>query len=43
MKEERRLVWRMLRHWRQIADGGRFPRREEIDVWMRGEDGRTAS
>jgi hypothetical protein len=39
MKEERRLVWRVLRHWRQIADGGRFPRREEIDVWMRGEDG----
>jgi hypothetical protein len=38
MKEERRLVWRVLRHWRQIAEGGRLPRREEIDVWMRGKD-----
>jgi hypothetical protein len=39
MKEERRLVWRVLRHWTEISDGGRFPRREQIDRWMRGEDG----
>src|SRR4051812_18219214 len=23
MNEERRLVWRVLRHWKEIADGGR--------------------
>ena len=39
MKEERRLVWRVLRNWTEIAHGGRFPRCEEIDPWMRGEDG----
>jgi hypothetical protein len=39
MKEERRLVWRVLRHWTEIANGGRFPRRDEIDPWMLGEDG----
>jgi hypothetical protein len=39
MKEERRLVWRVLRHWKQIADAERFPRREEIDPWLHGEDG----
>jgi hypothetical protein len=39
MREERRLVWRVLRHWKEIADGGRFPRRDEIDPWLRGEDG----
>ena len=39
MKEERRLVWRVLRHWREIAGGGRFLRRDEIDPWMLGEDG----
>ena len=39
MKEERRLVWRVLRHWKEISDGGRFPRRDEIDPWMRGKDG----
>ena len=37
--KERRLVWRVLRHWREIANGGRFPRRDEIESWMRGEDG----
>jgi hypothetical protein len=36
---ERRLVWRVLRHWREIANGGRFPCRDEIEPWMRGEDG----
>lgn len=39
MTEERRLVWRVLRHWKEIADGGRFPRCDEIDPWMLGEDG----
>jgi hypothetical protein len=38
MKEERRLVWRVLRNWTEIAHGGRFPRCEEIDRWMRGAD-----
>jgi len=26
MKEERRLVWRVLRYWKEMAHGGRFPR-----------------
>ena len=39
MREERRLVWRVLRHWKEIADGGRFPRRDEIEPWLQGEDG----
>jgi len=39
MREERRLVWRVLRHWKEIADGVRFPRRDEIDPWLQGEDG----
>ena len=39
MREERRLVWRVLRQWKGIADGGRFPRRDEIDPWLQGEDG----
>jgi hypothetical protein len=39
MRGERRLVWRVLHHWKQITDGGRFPRRDEIDPWLQGEDG----
>jgi hypothetical protein len=39
MKEERRLVWRVLRHWTEISDDGHFPRRDQIDRWMRAEDG----
>jgi hypothetical protein len=39
MKEERRLAWRVLRHWTEIARGGRFPRRDEIEPCMLGEDG----
>jgi hypothetical protein len=39
MKEERRLVWRVLRHWTEIAHGGRFPRRDAIEPWMLDEDG----
>ena len=41
MEEERRLVWRVLRHWKKFVDGGRFPRRDEIDPWLRGEDGKN--
>jgi hypothetical protein len=32
MKEERRLVWRVLRHWTEISDGGRFPRRDQMGL-----------
>lgn len=39
MKEERRLVWRVLRCWKEIADGGRFPRCEDVTAWMQEEDG----
>jgi hypothetical protein len=39
MKEERRLVWRVLRRWTEISDDKRFPHRDQIDPWMRGEDG----
>jgi hypothetical protein len=39
MKEERRLVWRVLRHWTELSHSGRFPRRDQIDAWMRGGDG----
>jgi hypothetical protein len=38
MKKERRLAWRVLRHWTEIAQGGRLPRRDEIEGWMVGED-----
>jgi hypothetical protein len=38
MKEERRLVWRVLSHWKGMANGGRFPSRDDIDPWTRGED-----
>jgi hypothetical protein len=39
MQEERRLVGRVLHHWKGIAHCGRFPCRDEIDPWLRGEDG----
>jgi hypothetical protein len=39
MKEERRLVWRVLGHWTELSGSGRLPRRDQIDPWMRGEDG----
>ncbi|HEY1980459.1 MAG TPA: hypothetical protein VGH13_10265 [Xanthobacteraceae bacterium] len=39
MKEERRLVWRVLQHWTEISQSGHFPRRDQIDPWVRGEDG----
>ena len=38
MKKERRLAWRVLRHWTEIAQGGRLLRRDEIEGWMVGED-----
>ena len=41
MEEERRLVWRVLRHWQKFVDGGRFPRRDEIYLWLHGEDGKN--
>jgi hypothetical protein len=42
MKEERRLVWRVLWHWTEMSHSGRFSRRDQIDPWMRGEDGAVA-
>jgi hypothetical protein len=39
MKEERRLVWRVVQYWTEILDRGSFPCRDEIDPWLRGEDG----
>ena len=38
MREERRLVWRVLRHWTEMVSGRGCPRRDEIDPWMLGED-----
>lgn len=39
MEDERRLVSRVLRHWKDIAYRGRLPRRDEIGPWLQGEDG----
>jgi hypothetical protein len=39
MKEDRRLVWRVLRRWKEIAESGRFPLRDEVGPWLQGEDG----
>ena len=41
MREERRLVWGVLRHWRGIANRGRFPRRDDIEAWLLGADGQN--
>jgi hypothetical protein len=38
MQDERRLVERVLRHWTKLAAGRRFPRTNEIDPWMVGND-----
>jgi hypothetical protein len=35
---ERRLVERVLGHWKKVAAGQRFPRLNEIDPWMVGDD-----
>src|SRR5262249_56505782 len=37
--EERGLVGRILRHWKEIADRGRLPRRVDVTAWMQGDDG----
>jgi hypothetical protein len=36
--EERRLVWRVARHWVEIAQSGRLPRRDEMDSDVLGGD-----
>jgi hypothetical protein len=38
MQKERRLVDRVLRLWKELAYGGRFPRRDQIEPSMLGED-----
>jgi hypothetical protein len=35
---ERRLVERVLGYWKKVAAGQRFPRLNEIDPWMVGDD-----
>ena len=35
---EGRLVERVLGHWKKVAAGQRFPRLNEIDPWMIGDD-----
>jgi len=35
---ERRLVERVLRHWKKVAAGRRFPGLIDIDPWMVGDD-----
>ena len=37
-QNERRLVERVVRHWTKAAAGKPFPRLDEIDGWMVGED-----
>src|SRR5215472_1954093 len=37
-ENERRLVERVLGHWRKAAAGKRFPRLGEIDAWVVGDD-----
>jgi len=39
IKQERRLVWRVLRRWKEIELRGHIPRRDEVDHFLRGEDG----
>src|SRR6516164_11396573 len=38
MEDERRLVGRVLRHWTEMVHQGDFPRLDEIDPWMLGDD-----
>jgi len=38
MEDERRLVGRVLRHWKDMMRERGLPRLEEIDPWMLGED-----
>jgi hypothetical protein len=37
-QDERRLVERVLGHWKKVAAGQRFPRLSEIDPWIVGAD-----
>jgi len=37
-QDERRLVERVLGHWKKAAAGQRFPRLNEIDPWVVGDD-----
>jgi hypothetical protein len=37
-ENERRLVERVLRHWTKAAGRKRFPRLNEIDTWVVGDD-----
>jgi hypothetical protein len=38
MEDERRLIARVLRHWTEMVHELGFPRLDEIDPWMLGED-----
>jgi hypothetical protein len=38
MQRERRLVDRVFRLWKELAHGGRFPRRDQIEPSVLGED-----
>jgi PAS domain len=37
-RDERRLVERVLRYWTELATRRGFPRRDDIDPWMIGDD-----
>jgi hypothetical protein len=39
IKQERRLVWRVLWRWKEIELRGHIPRRGEVDRFLQGEDG----
>jgi hypothetical protein len=36
--EERRLAYRVFRHWHEMTSGRRFPSTLEIDPWLVGAD-----
>jgi hypothetical protein len=38
LSDERRLVSRVLRHWRELASGRRFPSVSQIGPWLVGDD-----
>jgi hypothetical protein len=38
VRDERRLVWRVLHRWAQMVHGQQFPRLSEIDPWIVGDD-----
>jgi hypothetical protein len=39
IKQERRLVWRVLSRWKELELRGRIPQRDEVDRFLQGEDG----